>query len=583
MTKGAKRITCGGLGGGKTDMSQFQNGFVGFYEVCMKNVPKCLCSDKSSRKASCCSRGIGGSPNIGNIDPTKQEVGAQFFATDGPETEEINSTKYPEKKQFGIPIGHQYGFCFVPYPSFLPGNGSSSSWTRCMPDFGGSTDNFNSSIGAISSSLNRSSSVDSSILEQSAKSVVASMSGPRESAMALIDQMRQYKWVIAGSAGIALAISILYTFLLKVAAGPLIFTIMASIWILLTGVMAILCVKASFIDPGAIPGSTGIAEKMPDGITFGPAQANKNLVVGGTIVVGILWVLYNFLLCVMIPRISVALKVMNIASSCLASIPTVLVMPILTWILTVALYVYFVVILWYLASAGTWDAEARRYVWNSELQRLMLVHFFGTLWGHAFILAMGNLVVAGATAEWFLADDKKFLSMPALSSLHRTVRYHIGTAAVGSFLIAVVQMIRWAFRYYMYQLNKMNPDGTFGSFVKILSCIGECCLDCLERFLDFINKNAYIQTAIKATSFIPSTIAAGQLILRNILRIGTLNIVTSMFVFLGKYFIALATGAIAALWISALESSGSIGSGLENISSAPVFPIIVIVALAFGE
>ena len=29
--------------------------------------------------------------------------------------------------------------------------------------------------------------------------------------------------------------------------------------------------------------------------------------------------------------------------------------------------------------------------------------------------------------------------------------------------------------------------------VACLTCIGECCLWCLEKFLDFINKNAYIQ------------------------------------------------------------------------------------------
>jgi hypothetical protein len=27
----------------------------------------------------------------------------------------------------------------------------------------------------------------------------------------------------------------------------------------------------------------------------------------------------------------------------------------------------------------------------------------GTLWGHAFILAVGDLIIAGAAAEWFLA------------------------------------------------------------------------------------------------------------------------------------------------------------------------------------
>jgi hypothetical protein len=39
-----------------------------------------------------------------------------------------------------------------------------------------------------------------------------------------------------------------------------------------------------------------------------------------------------------------------------------------------------------------------RYIWDENLQRLMIVHFFGMLWGQAFVLAVGNLAVAGAAA-----------------------------------------------------------------------------------------------------------------------------------------------------------------------------------------
>jgi hypothetical protein len=125
-----------------------------------------------------------------------------------------------------------------------------------------------------------------------------------------------------------------------------------------------------------------------------------------------------------------------------------------------------------------------RFEWDEHLQRLMAVHFFGLLWGQAFILAVGNLAIAGAAAgeqsicqlqilkfhpcilthpnltyflsiasfscecdpvvfclEWFLADDKKVFSSPAISSALRACRYHLGTCAFGSFIIAVVQVI----------------------------------------------------------------------------------------------------------------------------------------------
>jgi choline transporter-like protein 2/4/5 len=72
----------------------------------------------------------------------------------------------------------------------------------------------------------------------------------------------------------------------------------------------------------------------------------------------------------------------------------------------------------------------------------------------------------------------------------------------------------------------MNKDSRI---VKALTCIGECCLSCLERFLNFINKNAYIQTALEGTSFCRAAMNAFSLLLRNCLRVGALAIVSTVF------------------------------------------------------
>ena len=147
---------------------------------------------------------------------------------------------------------------------------------------------------------------------------------------------------------------------------------------------------------------------------------------------------------------------MNLASTALATMPTTLLFPVVQWLATVILLCYWIIVMWYLSSAGTFNPVTHRYEWDDDLQNLMVVHLFGFLWGRAWIQAIGQIVVAGACADWFLADDKSAASigLPVVSSTMRTMRYHTGTAAVGSFLVAVVQMIRLIFRYYMWQLNK---------------------------------------------------------------------------------------------------------------------------------
>ncbi len=66
-----------------------------------------------------------------------------------------------------------------------------------------------------------------------------------------------------------------------------------------------------------------------------------------------------------------------------------------------------------------------------------------------------------------------------MSSVGRTLRYHLGSIVFGALIIAIVQMIRIAFNYIMAKMNKSKDHPV----VKYLICLVNCCLACLERFL----------------------------------------------------------------------------------------------------
>ena len=76
-----------------------------------------------------------------------------------------------------------------------------------------------------------------------------------------------------------------------------------------------------------------------------------------------------------------------------------------------------------------------------------------------------------------------------MKSLYWVFRYHMGSIALGAFLIAVVQMIRILFEYYKKQIEKANKENPA---IKAILCLTSYLLDCLERFIKFITKNAYI-------------------------------------------------------------------------------------------
>ena len=74
----------------------------------------------------------------------------------------------------------------------------------------------------------------------------------------------------------------------------------------------------------------------------------------------------------------------------------------------------------------------------------------------------------------------------------------------------------------------------------ILKCLA-CCLKCMERFIKFLNKNAYIQCAITSNNFCVSAKDAFFLILRNAFIFALAAGLGKAFQVMGVLFITVAT------------------------------------------
>ena len=78
-------------------------------------------------------------------------------------------------------------------------------------------------------------------------------------------------------------------------------------------------------------------------------------------------------------------------------------------------------------------------------------------------------------------------------------------------------MIRLILAYVQYMVNKYKNKGGAASraAAKVAECILcclQCILDCFERFMKFINMNAYIETAIYGYNFCRAAMKAFQLL-----------------------------------------------------------------------
>ncbi|KAL3773532.1 hypothetical protein ACHAWO_000528 [Cyclotella atomus] len=178
-----------------------------------------------------------------------------------------------------------------------------------------------------------------------------------------------------------------------------------------------------------------------------------------------------------------------------------------------------------MCGTGCFVYKELTYSTNTKYAGLYMV--FVWFWTSRFIIAVGQLVVALSVSGTKSAiGNKTFIKGLCLVSV-----YHLGTAAFGSLIIAVIKTIRAVLTYIQKKASKSKLRVAI-----VILAVLKCLLWCLEKCLKFVNKQAYIQTAMFSYSFCKASRMGFFLILRNAMRIGAAGIVSQAVLFINKVF-----------------------------------------------
>ena len=166
---------------------------------------------------------------------------------------------------------------------------------------------------------------------------------------------------------------------------------------------------------------------------------------------------------------------------------------------------------------------------------------------------------------------------PIRRSMHRAVRYHVGSIALGSFIVAVVQFIRAVLEYIDRKTKKMQEGNPI---LKYVMCCVKYCMWYLEKVLKYINRNAYILVAVKGYSYCYSAIHAIKLLIMNMARIAVINTVGDFLTWLGKIVV---TGICGVLAFLMCDMDMYTDPDSANYITSPLLPVIVTVFIAYQE
>uniref|UniRef100_A0A4X1VCV8 Choline transporter-like protein n=1 Tax=Sus scrofa TaxID=9823 RepID=A0A4X1VCV8_PIG len=177
-----------------------------------------------------------------------------------------------------------------------------------------------------------------------------------------------------------------------------------------------------------------------------------------------------------------------------------------------------------------------------SLFNLQIYGVLGLFWTINWVLALGQCVLAGAFASFYWAFHKPrdIPTFPLSSAFIRTLRYHTGSLAFGALILTLVQIARAILEYIDHKLR-----GAQNPVARCIMCCFKCCLWCLEKFIKFLNRNAYIMIAIYGKNFCVSAKNAFMLLMRNIVRVVVLDKVTDLLLFFGKLLVVGGVGVLS--------------------------------------
>uniref|UniRef100_A0A6Q2YA35 Choline transporter-like protein n=1 Tax=Esox lucius TaxID=8010 RepID=A0A6Q2YA35_ESOLU len=421
------------------------------------------------------------------------------------------------------------------------------------------------------------------------------------------DYTVSWYWILIGLV-IAMVVSLIFIILLRYLAGIMIWVMIIMV-ILVIGYGIFHCAM-EYRSLSGEPGADVTIRDLGLQTDFSVYLQIRQTWLAFIIILSIVEVIIILLLIFLRKRILIAIALIKEASRAVGHVMSSLFYPLLTFALLALVIAYWAITAVFLSTSNTQvykvfnsseceysrdtcdpktfnttnvtaqcpDAECLFAFYGGETryhQYLIVLQFYNVFlffWCANFVTALGQVTLAGAFASYYWAFKKPddIPASPVFSSLGRALRYHTGSLAFGSLILSLVQVIRVLLEYLDQKLKAAQN----GCAKFLLSCL-KCCFWCLEKFIKFLNRNAYIMVAIYGKSFCTSAKDAFFLLMRNIVRVAVLDKVTDFLLFLGKLLIVGIVGIFSFFFFSGRIKAVEQAAPSLNYYWVPILTVVV--------
>jgi hypothetical protein len=265
-----------------------------------------------------------------------------------------------------------------------------------------------------------------------------------------------------------------------------------------------------------------------------------------------IWLILTLVFC---NKIRLAIALVEVTSKYIHKTCCIIFVPFLFFVIVVAWIALWLVLLVFLYTSGEFQSDSKifaSYKMDEKLEYGFWYHIVMIFYITAIIEAYSQFVYASSACIWYFNYEKGTENHPIAKSFERGVRYHFGSLVFGATIVAIIRFLMFFVEYVKKQMEK-SAGKTQGKCIKCVFCCIECCLACCNKIMEFVNKHAYIQIALKGDSFCTAAWEGFGLIIRNLGRFSALAAISTVFTFIGTIFITVGSCIIGYFLITNVE------------------------------
>ena len=369
------------------------------------------------------------------------------------------------------------------------------------------------------------------------------------------------RWAIVGSLAWSFALAMLFLVFLRLCAGVMVFLII----IIIEAGLIVLAVYFKI--------TANDHEDQEDSVY----ETAMNALFWVFLILAIAWLIFIIAMC---NKIRLAVALIQVTAKYLNSTCCIIFVPFLFFLIIIIWMAYWIILSIFIYATGEFSENSKviaSFDWDASIRYSWWFHLLSLFYVTAVISAYAQFVYSSSACIWYFTSEKGTEDNIIKKSFKRGIKYHFGSLAFGALIIAIV-------RFIMVWLEsiKKRVESTAGKtseskcFKCIISCL-QCCIGCIGKYMEFINKHAYIQIALKGDSFCTAAWEGFALVVRNLGRFSALAAIGSLFTTIGTIFISVSSAIIGYFLITEVPYFS------EQLNSC-ILPVVVflIIGLVMG-